>query len=86
MAACNTTTKYYNEVFNSGLSKEKAALRFLELGMALAPTVGSPVCYQYGAVLTEPGWINEFFKADVAEMEAEHGEKMTVEEYRTRLV
>ena len=78
--------KYYKKVFNPGLSKEEAALCFLELGMAFAPTVGSPVCYQYGAALKEPGWVNKFFKADVAEMEAEHGEKMTVEEYRTRLV
>ena len=78
--------RYYEEVSKPGLSRKRAALRFLELGIALAPTVGSPVCYQYGAVLTEPKCINGFFKADVMELETEHGEQVTVEEYRTRLV
>ena len=37
-------------------------------------------------MLKEPEWINEFFRVDVMELEAEHGEQVTVEEYRTRLV
>ena len=44
------------------------------------------MCYQYGDALKEPGWIHEFCEADVTEMREIHGEAMTVEEYRTRLV
>ena len=76
--------KYYSEVFKRGQSEKQAALLFLQLGIPLAPTIVSPVCYQYDA-LKEPEWVHAFFEADVAEMKARHGEEITVEEYRVRL-
>ena len=76
--------KYYSEVFKEGLTEGQAALLFLQLGIPLAPTIASPVCYQYD-VLKEPAWISAFFEADVAEMKERCGEEITVEEYRVRL-
>ena len=70
--------RYYHRAFGPGLSKKQAALSFLEFGIPLAPSIGSPVCYQYDAM--------SFFEADVTVMKEIYQETMIVEEYRSRLV
>ena len=37
--------KHYSEVFKEGQNEKQAALLFLQLGIPLAPTIVSPVCY-----------------------------------------
>ena len=74
--------KHYSRVFEKGLTKEEAALRFTGLGLPVGPTSASHVGHQYPEVLKEPEWIDNFFEADPVEVNAGQEKQVTMEGYR----